>query len=101
MGPAELQSPTVFRTNRQGYRTCPVQIYTKGTPDSCTLVFMVIILTAKHLITANAIIDRPLITLDGGTIVDISSRKATEGTNLTHDFKDLTLTAGLLDIHMH
>jgi N-acetylglucosamine-6-phosphate deacetylase len=66
-----------------------------------TWIFMAIILSAKHLITANAIIDRPLITLDGGTIVAISSREATEGTNLSHDFKDATLTAGLLDIHMH
>jgi N-acetylglucosamine-6-phosphate deacetylase len=58
-------------------------------------------LAAKRLITANAIIDQPLITLDGQSIVTISSRNATESRGLTHDFKDATLTAGLLDIHMH
>jgi N-acetylglucosamine-6-phosphate deacetylase len=62
---------------------------------------MATILSAKHLITANAIIDQPLITVDCGTIVDISSRKATESTGPTHDFEDATLSAGLLDIHMH
>ena len=62
---------------------------------------MATILSAKHLITANAIIDQPLITVDCGTIVDISSRKATESTGPTHDFEDGTLAAGLLDIHMH
>jgi DNA-binding NarL/FixJ family response regulator len=30
-----------------------------------------------------------------------SSRNAIESTGFTHDFKDATLTAGLLDIHMH
>jgi N-acetylglucosamine-6-phosphate deacetylase len=63
--------------------------------------FMAITLAAKRLVTANTIIDEPLITLDGGTIVAISSRKANESTGLTHDFKDATLTAGLLDIHTH
>jgi N-acetylglucosamine-6-phosphate deacetylase len=63
--------------------------------------FMATTLIARHLITANAIIDQPLIKLDSGTIVDISSRTATERTGPTHDFKDATLTAGLLDIHMH
>jgi N-acetylglucosamine-6-phosphate deacetylase len=58
-------------------------------------------LAAKCLITANTIIDQPVITLDGHSIVSISSCKATESTGLTHDFKDATLTAGLLDIHMH
>jgi N-acetylglucosamine-6-phosphate deacetylase len=58
-------------------------------------------LAAKRLITANTIIDQPLITLDGNSIVTISSRKAAETTGPTHDFKDATLTAGLFDIHMH
>jgi N-acetylglucosamine-6-phosphate deacetylase len=58
-------------------------------------------LAAKRLITANTIIEQPLITLDGHNILAVSSRKTTESTGLTHDFKDATLTAGLLDIHMH
>jgi N-acetylglucosamine-6-phosphate deacetylase len=62
---------------------------------------MAIILAAKRLVTANTIIDQPLITLDGGNVVAISSRNASESRGPTHDFKDATLTAGLLDIHMH
>lgn len=58
-------------------------------------------LTAKRLITANSIIDEPLITLDGPNITTVSSRKKTDTTGLTYDLKDATLTAGLLDIHMH
>lgn len=58
-------------------------------------------LSAKRLITANSIIDEPLITLDGPHIAAISSRKASETTGLTYDFKDATLTAGLMDVHMH
>lgn len=57
--------------------------------------------SAGRLITANTIIDRPLIRVDGGNIVAISSREARESTGPIHDFKDATLTAGLLDIHMH
>lgn len=57
--------------------------------------------SAGRLITANTIIDRPLIRVDGGNIVAISSREARESTGPIHDFKDTTLTAGLLDIHMH
>jgi N-acetylglucosamine-6-phosphate deacetylase len=62
---------------------------------------MAITLAAKRLVTATAIIDQPLITIEGGRIVGISSRKAIENTGPTHDFEDATLTAGLLDIHMH
>lgn len=62
---------------------------------------MVTTLAAKRLITANTIIDHPLITLDGHRLLTISSRKAAETTGPTHDFKDATLTAGLFDIHMH
>ena len=57
--------------------------------------------SAGRLITANTIIDRPLIRVDGGNIVAISSREVRESTGPIHDFKDTTLTAGLLDIHMH
>lgn len=62
---------------------------------------MSITIAAKQLVTANTIIDQPLITVDGGNIVAISSREASEITRLTRDFKDATLTAGLFDIHMH
>lgn len=62
---------------------------------------MLTTLTAKRLVTAESIIDEPLITLDGPHIAAISTRKMSESRGVTHDFKDATLTAGLLDIHMH
>lgn len=62
---------------------------------------MAITLAAKRLITANAVVDEPLITLDGSHIVAISSRKTSETRGPTHDFQDGTLTAGLLDVHLH
>ncbi len=62
---------------------------------------MAITLAAKRLITATSVIDDPLITLDGPDIASISSRQAIETRGLTYDFKDATLTAGLLDVHMH
>lgn len=64
-------------------------------------LIMVTTLAAKRLVTAEAIIDEPLITLDGSNIAAISSRKMSESTGVTYDFKGATLTAGLLDIHMH
>lgn len=62
---------------------------------------MAITLAAKRLVTADKIIDQPLITLDGPNIVAVATRLANESTGVTHDFGDSTLTAGLLDIHMH
>lgn len=62
---------------------------------------MAITLTAKRLVTSNSFVDEPLITLDGSRIVAISSRKASETGGTTYDFQDATLTAGLLDIHLH
>jgi N-acetylglucosamine-6-phosphate deacetylase len=62
---------------------------------------MAITLAAKRLVTANTIVDQPLVTVDGDSVVAISSRDASESTGPTHDFRDATLTAGLLDIHMH
>lgn len=62
---------------------------------------MAITLAAKQLITANTIIDQPLITVDGDNIIAISSREVSESMGLTHEFKDAILAAGLLDIHMH
>ena len=62
---------------------------------------MAITLTAKRLVTANTLIDQPLITIDDGRIVSISSRPSNESTGVQHDFEDATLTAGLFDVHMH
>jgi N-acetylglucosamine-6-phosphate deacetylase len=62
---------------------------------------MPITLAARRLVTANSIIDQPLITLDGDTIAGISSRLATGSNGPTYDFGDATLTAGLFDVHMH
>lgn len=58
-------------------------------------------IAAKRLITADGIIDEPLITFDGPYIAAISSRTEKESGGVTHDFADWTLTAGLFDIHMH
>jgi N-acetylglucosamine-6-phosphate deacetylase len=58
-------------------------------------------LAAKRLITATRIIENPLITIDGEYIVAISARASTQDTGGTHDFGDATITAGLLDVHMH
>ena len=62
---------------------------------------MPLTLTARRLVTPASIIDQPLITVDGQQIVSISSRFAKESAGVTHDFGDATLTAGLLDVHMH
>ncbi len=62
---------------------------------------MATVLTAKRLITATGIVNEPLITIDGPDVVAISSRDASDTTDLTYDFKDGTLTAGLFDIHTH
>lgn len=62
---------------------------------------MSITVAAKQLVTANAVIDQPLITVDGHSVVAISSRQAVETSDVIHDFGDATLTAGLLDVHMH
>jgi N-acetylglucosamine-6-phosphate deacetylase len=61
----------------------------------------VITLAASSLVTADGIIDEPLITLDGTHVVSISSRHASESAGVTYDFGDAILTAGLFDIHMH
>jgi N-acetylglucosamine-6-phosphate deacetylase len=58
-------------------------------------------LTARRLVTADTIIEQPLITIDGARIASISTRAASESAGVAHDFKDATLTAGLLDIHLH
>jgi N-acetylglucosamine-6-phosphate deacetylase len=62
---------------------------------------MAITLTAKRLVTADGIIDQPLISIDGARIASISTRHASKSVGVTHDFGEATLTAGLLDIHLH
>jgi N-acetylglucosamine-6-phosphate deacetylase len=58
-------------------------------------------LTAKRLVTANAILDEPLITIEDGLVASVTSRSSADGSNPDCDFADATVTAGLLDIHMH
>ena len=63
---------------------------------------MAFTLTAKRLITGHGIVDQPLITVEGQNIAGLSSREAIESTGSAYDFSgDATLTAGLVDIHMH
>jgi N-acetylglucosamine-6-phosphate deacetylase len=62
---------------------------------------MAVTVAAKRLITANSIIEQPLVTIDDGDVVSISSRQSSESSGTTHTFENATLTAGLLDVHMH
>lgn len=62
---------------------------------------MSITVAAKRLVTATGVIDQPLIQIDGSQVVGISSRLARESPAVLHEFEDATLTAGLLDVHMH
>jgi len=58
-------------------------------------------ITARKLVTATGVVDRPLITLDSERIASIASHERVEGTSITHDFSDRILTSGFLDIHIH
>ena len=58
-------------------------------------------LTARKLVTATGVVDRPVITLDGERITAIASHQTVEETSITHDFSDCILTSGFLDIHIH
>lgn len=58
-------------------------------------------LAAKRLVTPAAIVEYPVITLEGPAIASISSRESSEIRSITHNFPESTLTAGLFDIHMH
>ena len=62
---------------------------------------MAITLTAKRLITANTILERPLVKIEGEQVTAVYSREISESPGPTHDFGEATLTAGLLDIHTH
>jgi N-acetylglucosamine-6-phosphate deacetylase len=56
---------------------------------------------ANRLITANQIIQRPLLTLEDATIAAISSLEDSDATTVTHHWPEATITAGLFDVHTH
>ena len=56
---------------------------------------------ANTLITPSGLLDLPLITVEDERIVGIESRHASPSSPATHEFPGSTITAGLLDIHMH
>jgi N-acetylglucosamine-6-phosphate deacetylase len=58
-------------------------------------------LSAKTLITADEVIDRPLITVEDQQIFSISTRDAQEATAVIYNYPDATVTAGFLDVHIH
>lgn len=58
-------------------------------------------LAAKLLITPTGNLADPLVTIDDGRIVSISTRGAEAVINIEYDFPNATLTAGFLDIHFH
>lgn len=58
-------------------------------------------LAARQLITPTCILANPLIAIDDGRIVSISTRNAEDAGSIEHDFPHATLTAGFLDIHFH
>jgi N-acetylglucosamine-6-phosphate deacetylase len=58
-------------------------------------------LAARRLVTATAIVEYPEITLEGPIIASISSRERHDISSVTYNFPESTITAGLLDIHMH
>src|ERR1700761_5210788 len=62
---------------------------------------MPITVAAKQLITATSIIDQPLITIEDSQITGLSTRDASDAGPVSYEFNDATLTAGLLDVHMH
>ena len=61
---------------------------------------MVNTVTARQLLTATKIIERPLLAFEDGRILSIASLDGKES-QVTYDFQDAMLTPGLLDIHMH
>jgi N-acetylglucosamine-6-phosphate deacetylase len=66
-----------------------------------TIGEMITTVAADYLVTAESIIEKPLVAFAEGSIVSISSRDADKSTQATYDFNDATLTPGLFDIHMH
>lgn len=59
-------------------------------------------IAAAHLVTSDAVVDRPLITVDNdGRILSVSTQDATSVHEITHNFPTSTITAAMLDIHIH
>ena len=58
-------------------------------------------IAAKELVTSSGVLEDPIITMDGGRIVRISSRNAEAISQVDHEFPGCTLTPGFLDIHFH
>jgi len=58
-------------------------------------------IAAKELVTSSGLLKDPLITVDGGRIVRVSTRISEAIAQVDHDFPDCTLTPGFLDIHFH
>ena len=58
-------------------------------------------IAAKELVTSSGVLEDPLVTMDGGRIVRISTRDSEAITQVDHEFPDCTLTPGFLDIHLH
>ncbi len=62
---------------------------------------MLTTILAQRLITADEIIERPLLTLEESTIMAVSPLDGTEMPAVTHHWPEATITAGLFDIHTH
>ncbi len=60
-----------------------------------------IVFSAAALITADTILDRPLIFVEDGRITRLTTRHETVAPEGTLDFPDHTLSAGFFDIHVH
>jgi N-acetylglucosamine-6-phosphate deacetylase len=58
-------------------------------------------ITAKALITANGLIDRPLVRLNEGRVESITTQSAGESVRDTLDLPASILCAGFLDVHIH
>ncbi len=58
-------------------------------------------IAAKELVTSSGLLENPIVTMDGGRIVRISTRNSEAVSRVDHEFPDCTLTPGFLDIHFH
>jgi N-acetylglucosamine-6-phosphate deacetylase len=58
-------------------------------------------IAAKELVTSSGVLEEPIVTIDGGKIVRISTRNAEAISQIDHEFPGCTLTPGFLDIHFH
>jgi N-acetylglucosamine-6-phosphate deacetylase len=58
------------------------------------------VFAATSLVTADDVLDDPVITVEDGWITRIGTRASSDAT-VTHDLGESVLTAGFLDIHMH